>query len=82
MKSAKRRNGGAKVNAAQKLKLIVNEKGVTYTSISSKTGIPVDAISKSLLGKRRLPADEMIAICKAAGIDLDDLAHIDLQHTT
>ena len=61
------------MNVAQKLKQAVEEKGVTYTSISSKTKIPVDAISKSLLGKRRLPADEMVAICQAVGVDLVDL---------
>ena len=30
-------------------------------------------LSKSFLGKRRLPADEMVAICDAAGIDLKEL---------
>lgn len=58
---------------AQKIKDIIDGRGITYTFISSKTGIPVDAISKSMMGKRKLPADEMIAICKAIGVDLNDL---------
>lgn len=61
------------MSVSERLKFLIEEKGVTYTFISSKTNIPVDAISKSLLGKRRLPADEMVAICKAAGINLREL---------
>lgn len=61
------------MTVAQKIKALVDSKGVTYTFIASKTGIPVDAISRSFSGKRRLPADEMIAICEAVGIDLNDL---------
>ena len=61
------------LSAAQRIKEIIEGKGVTYTFISSKTGISVDAISRSMSGKRKLPADEMIAICEAVGIDLCDL---------
>lgn len=52
------------MTVAQKMKLLIEQKGITYTFISEKTGIPVDALSKSFLGKRRLPADEMISICR------------------
>jgi len=58
---------------AERLKLIVEERGTTYTFLSKRTGIKVDAISKSLSGKRRLPADEMIALCHALNVDLCDL---------
>lgn len=58
---------------AERLKQLVENKGVTYSFISSRTGIPVDAISKSLLGKRRLPADELVDICNVAGIELNEL---------
>lgn len=58
---------------AEKLKYIVEERGTTYTFLSKRTGIKVDAISKSLSGKRRLPADEMIALCRALNVDLCDL---------
>lgn len=58
---------------AERLKQLVDDKGVTYSFIASKTGIPVDAISKSLLGKRRLPADELVDICNVVGIELNEL---------
>lgn len=58
---------------AERLKQLVDNKGVTYSFISSRTGIPVDAISKSFLGKRRLPADELVDICNVVGIELNEL---------
>lgn len=61
------------MTVSEKMRLLIEEKGVTYTFISSKTGISVDAISRTFLGKRRLPADEMLAICEAVGIDLQEL---------
>ncbi len=60
------------MTAAERVKQIVEDKGVSYTFISEKTGIPVNAISRSFLGKRRFPADEMVAICSVIGIDLGD----------
>ena len=47
---------------AQRIKEIVDSRGITYTFISSKTGISIDAISRSFSGKRRLSADEMAKI--------------------
>ena len=66
-----------RLTAAARIKELVNSKGVSYTFISDKTGIPVDAISRTFLGKRRLMADEMIDFCSAVGIDLQDILSID-----
>lgn len=63
------------MSVAEQLKHLVDARGVSYTFISEKTGIPVNTISRSFLGKRRLPADEMLAICCAVGIDLNDINH-------
>ena len=60
------------MRAFERLKQLIDDKGITYTFISNKTGIPVNTISRSLSGQRKLPADEMISICKATGIDLSD----------
>ena len=61
------------MGAATKLKSLINGRGIRYTFIADKTGIPVDAISRTLSGKRRLTADEMFSICDATGIDPNDL---------
>ena len=58
---------------AERLKEKIDSIGVSYSFISSKTGIPVDTISRVFLKKRTLKADEMIAICEAIGVDLNDL---------
>lgn len=61
------------MKAAQALRNLVEQRGVTYTFLSKKTGLPVDRISKSLRGERRLLADELMALCGALGVDLVDL---------
>ena len=58
------------MSVAEKLKSIISSKGVSYTFISAKTGMPVDTLSKIFLGKRRLLASELIAICDALEISL------------
>ena len=60
------------MRAAEKLRDLIQERGITYTFLSIKTALPVDLISKSLRGQRRLTADEFIALCDALGLDLGD----------
>ena len=60
------------LTAAERMKNIVESRGISFTFISEKTGIPVNSISRSFSGKRRFPADEMILICHAIGVDLSD----------
>lgn len=61
------------MSAAMTLKRLVDERGIKYTFLANETGIPVNVISQTFLGKRRLLADEMISICVAAGLDLNDM---------
>lgn len=53
------------------LKGVIKGRGITYSHISKITGIPIDAISSSLNGKRVLKADEFISICMALHINMD-----------
>lgn len=66
------------MTAAERLKELIDARGVTYSFLASKTGIPVASISKALLGKRRLPADELVEICKVINIDLNDFRCVTL----
>ena len=59
------------MTTCENLKKIIKGRGITYSHISKVTGIPVDAISGSLNGKRVLKADEFISICTALHIDMD-----------
>lgn len=62
-------------NIADIIKAYVDGKGITYSFISEKTGIKVDALSKTFLGRRKLPADEMVRICLCVGLDINQLVH-------
>lgn len=61
------------MRAAQAIRSLIEQRGVTYTFLSKKTGISVDQISKSMRGDRRLLADELVALCAALGVDLAEL---------
>lgn len=58
---------------ANRLKAEIENKGISYSSTSRKTNIPVNTISRSLMGKRKLLADELILICRASDIELGEL---------
>lgn len=70
------------MTAAEIVKGLVESRGISYTFISEKTGIPINLISRSFLGKRRFPADEMILICNAIGIELGELDVTENVHQT
>lgn len=57
------------MSAATRLKQLVDGRGIRYTFIADKTGIPLNSISRTFLGKRKLTADEMFSICEATGIE-------------
>ena len=52
----------------------VKRRGIKYTAIFHATGIPVDALSKSFSGKRKMGADELLQVCRFAGLDIGELA--------
>lgn len=58
---------------AERMKALIDQKGIKYTFIAEKTGISVDRVSKLLNKQRRMLADEMISICGVTGIDICDL---------
>lgn len=66
--------GVRRVTVAQKIKKVVDERGIKYTAISLATGIHIDAISRSFNGKRKLLGDELVAICKFLHLELDDVS--------
>ena len=61
------------VTVAEKLKRIADERGIKYTAISQATHIPIDAISKSFNGKRKMLADEFLSICRFMNVEWNDL---------
>lgn len=64
------------MDVASKIKDIVDSRGVKITAISKATGIPVDAISRSLLGKRKMLAEEFVEICDFLELDMTAFCHV------
>lgn len=62
------------MSVAQILRTEIKGRGISYSFISRRTGIPVDTLCKSMRGVRRLTADELVTICKVLNItSLDNL---------
>lgn len=43
--------------------------GIKQVFVANATGIPIDALSKMLNGKRRILATEFLAICEVLNLD-------------
>lgn len=60
---------------------IINEKirnsGVTITHIASNSGMSVDVLSKCLLRRRNMKADEFIRIAKTLALDVNSFIELD-----
>ena len=54
-----------------KLAKYLEDQGITQSFISEKTGITKEKMSNILNGKRKLTGDELVAVCKVLGINLD-----------
>ena len=57
-----------------KVKEYLDRKGIKYSDISKKTGIPMNILSIIFNGKRGMKAGEYISICDAIGVPLDMFA--------
>lgn len=63
------------MDVASKINDIVKTRGVKITAISKATGISVDALSRSLLGKRKMLAEEFVGICDFLNLDMSAFAN-------
>lgn len=63
--------GGFGMDCNMKLAKYLEDHGITQSFVSEKTGITKEKMSNILNGKRKLTGDELVAVCKALGINLD-----------
>ena len=59
-----------------RIKEYLDSKGIRYSFVSEKTGIPMNILSPTLNGKRKMSAEEFILICKALNVPTDYFADI------
>lgn len=57
-----------------RIKDYLDEKGIKYSFISGKTGIPMNILSPMLNEKREIKAVEYFEICNALGVSLETFA--------
>ena len=55
----------------KKIKDYLNNKGISQTFVSNKTGIPISTLNAALNGNRKILAEEYFLICQALEIPLD-----------
>ena len=53
------------------LKEYIVDNGIKQNFVAEKAGMSAELLRRSLDGKRKLQADEFIAICAALSLDLD-----------
>ena len=50
----------------------VNQRGITKAELARRAGITDELLRRSLCGRRKLPAQEFIALCRELGLSLKD----------
>jgi transcriptional regulator with XRE-family HTH domain len=62
---------GGEYMTGKKIKNYLNNKGISQTFVSNKTGIPISTLNAALNGNRKILAEEYFLICQALEIPLD-----------
>lgn len=57
-----------------KVKEYLDQRGVKYSYLSRMTGIPMNLLSLTLNGKRKMSVEEYFVICKALRVPADTFA--------
>lgn len=58
--------------AVDKLKKIVEQKGMPIAEICRRAGLPYELIRRSLVEERSMKVDEFISICKVLKIEFNE----------
>lgn len=54
-----------------KIKNYIQEIGLKFCAVAEKAGIPLNTFSDMMNGKRKITADEYVAICRALSVPLE-----------
>lgn len=60
------------MSANEIIKAHITENGIKQNFVAEKAGMPPELLRRSLEGRRKLQADEFIAICAVLSLDLND----------
>lgn len=59
------------MSANEIIKAYIADNGIKQNFVAEKIGMPPELLRRSLEGRRKLQADEFIAICGVLSLDLD-----------
>lgn len=59
------------MNAYEVIKNHLDENGIKQGFVAEKAGMSANLLSRTLDGKRKLQADEFIALCNVLSLDID-----------
>lgn len=62
------------MKAYEVIRTRMEENGIKQVFVAEKAQVPPALFQRSLDGKRKLPADEFIRICRVLNMDLGDFA--------
>jgi transcriptional regulator with XRE-family HTH domain len=57
-----------------KVKKYLDENGIKYSYLSEKAGIPMNLLSPTLNGKRKMSVEEYFRICEVLGLPAETFA--------
>ena len=57
-----------------RVKKYLDENGIKYSYLSEKSGIPMNMLSPTLNGKRKMSAEEYFTICEVLGLSAETFA--------
>lgn len=67
------------MNATSILKQYINNNGIKQNFVAEKAGMSAELLRRSLEGKRKMQADEFLAVCKVLSLDFDYFRSTDPQ---
>ena len=59
------------MTCCEKLNRFISENGLKLRYVAAKAGLDPELLGRSLVGKRKLPADEFVSLCRALSLGLD-----------
>lgn len=62
-----------------RVKKYLDENGIKYSYLSEKSGIPMNMLSPTLNGKRKMSAEEYFTICEVLGLSAETFAPVNNQ---
>ena len=60
------------MSANEVIRAHIQKNGIKQNFVAERAGIPPELFRRSMDGKRKIPADEFVAICNVLSLDIKD----------